>query len=313
MKLLAAGIFAILVFLMAGATVTASQATIPLSGTVFIGEQGLDIMATGARSGDRLVWYGPGGSTTSTPSAMITVSDPSDFYISPVMFSGKTGPWFLDNGSSVAFFVQEPQIAIRVFDLSAGFEVTKDTVWVPRGDSVGFQIDTNVAVLASRPGSSGAPVTIRIRGPSGVLYSAVSGYPLEDVLISSSPFSTGPVWFTGNYESGNYTIWAESTGNDMNDNYPAEGKTFSPKVTFLLQSVNPLITPEKTPVVTTVPTLPPTTLVTTVSTPVVETSPQTPAPTGPATPVPSTPTSGFSGAVAVLSLAAMLVPALLRR
>ncbi len=313
MKPLTGIIIVILVFMMASATVSASLADIPRSGTVFIGEQGLDITATGARSGDRLVWYGPGGSTSNAPAAVITVSDPADFYVSPVQFAGRTGAWFIETGNTLAFFVQEPQITLRVFDLSAGFEVTKDTIWVPRGDAVGFQIDTNIAVLAARPGSTGAPVTIRIRSPSGVMYSSVSGYQLEDILISSSPFSTGPVWYTGDYERGNYTVWTESTGNDMNDNYPAEGKTFSPKVTLLLQSVNPLITPEKTTVVTTIQTLPPTTLVTTVIPTPVETTLQTAAPTELPTTVPPTTAPGFSTGIAVLSLAAILVLALSRR
>jgi hypothetical protein len=144
------------------------------------------------------------------------------------------------------------------------------------------------------------------------MFSAVTGYQLEDILISSSPFSTGPVWFTGDYERGNYTVWAESTGNDMNDNYPREGKTISPKVTFLLQSVNPLITPEKTTVITTAPTLPPTTIVTTAPFTVVTTL-QAPPPTELPTTIPPTPTPGFSACIAVLSLVAVLALALSRR
>jgi len=294
--------------------VAADQATIPLSGTVFIGEQGLDITATGALSGARLVWYGTEGSISNAPSAVITVADPTDFYVSPALFTDKTGPWFIETGNTLAFFVQEPQIAIRVFDLSAGFEITKDTVWVPRGDAIGFQIDSSVAELAIRPGSSGAPVTIRIQGPSGVMYSTVDSYKLEDIIISSSPFSTGPVWSTGNFESGNYTVWAESTGNDMNDNYPSEGKTISSKVTFLLQSVNPLITPEKTTIITTSPTMPPTTILTTATAlTTVETTQQTPPPTELPTTITQTTIPGFSTLITVISLVAVLVIALSRR
>jgi len=314
MKLQLSGIIIFVVLLMFIVPIAADQATIPPSGTVFIGEQGLDITATGAVQGGRLVWYGPGGSITNAPSAVITVADPTDFYVSPVLFEDKTGPWFIETGNILAFYVQEPQIAIRVFDISAGFEVTKDTVWVPRGDAVGFQIDTSVSVLATRLGSSGAPVTIRIQGPSGVMYSAVDSFKLEDIMISSSPYSTGPVWFTGEYEGGNYTVWAESTGNDMNDNYPREGKTISSKVTFLLQSVNPLITPEKTTVITTIPTPPPTTLVPTATVPpTVETTLQNPPPTELPTTIPATPTPGFSAIIAVLSLTTVAVMALSRR
>jgi hypothetical protein len=314
MKLQLFGVIIFVVLLMFIVPAAADQATIPKSGTVFIGEQGLDITATGALQGVKLVWYGPGGSISNAPAAVMTVADPTDFYVSPVLFADKTGPWFIENGNTLAFYVQEPQIAIRVFDLSAGFEVTKNTVWVPRGDVVGFQIDTSVSVLATRPRSAGAPVTIRIQSPSGVMYSAVDSYKLEDIMISSSPFSTGPVWSTGDFEGGNYTVWAESTGNEMNDNYPQEGKTISSKVTFLLQNVNPLITSEKTTVITTIPTLTPTTMVTTATVPpTVETTLQTPPPTELPTTIPPATTPGFSAIIAVLSLAAVVVLTLSRR
>jgi hypothetical protein len=135
---------------------------------------------------------------------------------------------------------------------------------------------------------------VKIQSPSGVMYSAVDSFKLEDILITSSPYSTGPIWSTSGYEGGNYTVWAESTGNDMNDNYPQDGKTISSKVTFLLQNVNPLITPEKTTVITTITTLPPTTIVTTsIVPPTVETPVITSPPLENPTTIPSTQIPGF--------------------
>jgi hypothetical protein len=281
--------------------------TIPLSGTVFIGEQGLDISATGVPANTNIVWYGTGGTVGSAPAAVVSVGDPSDFYVSPVLFSGRTGAWFTETGTSPAFFVQEPQISIRVFDVSAGFEITTSTVWVPKGDTIGFQVDNNVYIIATRPGSAGAPITIKIRGPDGVEYSAVDSFSLTNILISSPTYMTGPVWNTGGFANGNYTVWAESTGNDMNDNYPQEGKTMSARVTFLLQSVNPLITPTLTP--TTRPTTLPTIATTRTTVPVtMETLPPATVPTTLPTTVPTTvlptTTPGFGWAVAVTSLGA---------
>jgi hypothetical protein len=286
----------------------AAENSIPPSGTVFLGEDGLDISATGVTANTNIVWYGTGGSIGSAPSAVVFVTDPASFYVSPALFSGKTGPWFTESGNNLAFYVQNPQISIRVFDITSGFEVTPSTVWVPKGDTIGFQVDNNVYVLASRPGSPGAPITIRIQGPNGIEYSAVDSFRLTDILISTATYMTGPVWYTGDYGNGNYTVWAESTGNDMNTNYPQEGQTISRKVTFLMQSTNPLITP--TTVRTTLPTTLPTTVTTTL--PTIPTTTLTLPPTSPTIPpttvpptTPPTTAPGFGMIIAVLSLGAV--------
>jgi PGF-CTERM protein len=302
---------------LAGAVVPviAAENTIPPSGTVFLGEDGLDITATGVTANTNIVWYGTGGSIGSAPSAVVFVTDPASFYVSPALFTGKTGPWFTETGNNLAFYVQNPQISIRVFDITSGFEVTPSTVWVPKGDTIGFQVDNNVYILANRPGSPGAPITIKIRGPDGIMYSAVDSFQLTDILISTPTYMTGPVWYTGDYGNGNYTVWTESTGNDMNTNYPQEGQTISTKVTFLMQSVNPLITPTTvrttlpttlptTTVRTTVPTIPPTTLTQP------PTSPSTPPTMIPTTAAPTT-TPGFGAIIAVVSMGAVAL--LLRR
>lgn len=235
------------------ASASAAENTILPSSTVFIGEDGLDISATGVVPNTNILWYGTSGTIGSVPSASVLVTDPTSFYVSPALFGGKTGAWFTENGNNLAFYVQNPQILLRVFDTTAGFEVTKSTTWVPKGDTIGFEIDNNVYVIANRPGSSGAPVTIRIRGPNGVEYSSVGSFQLTDIPVNSATYATGPVWFTGDFANGNYTVWAESTGNSMNTNYPQEGQTISAKVTFLMQSGNPLITPTTVRTTATVP------------------------------------------------------------
>jgi hypothetical protein len=294
--------------LSAPATVLAAVNTVPRAGTVFLGEQGLDITATGAISGSQIVWYGPGGSPTSVPAGTQTVDDPSDFYISSVLFGDKTGPWFITPGNSLAFYVQDPLIEIRVIDETRDFQITKDVTWIPKGDAVGFRIDTNVYEIAKRPGSPGAPVTIRIRDPDGVEYSSVDGYQLEDILLSGSPFQTGPVWYTGDYKSGKYTVWAESTGNDMDLNYKIEGKTVTAPVEFLLQSTNPLITPEPTTVTVTVQTtLPPATITTPLPTTVETISPVTSPVTETPTILPTTTTPGFGAALSLSALGAAIL------
>jgi hypothetical protein len=309
----------LIAFLSAPATVAAAENIVPRAGTVFLGEQGLDVSATGATSGSQIVWYGPSGSPASVPAATLTIDDPSDFYISPVQFSGRTGPWFNAQGNTLAFYVQDPLIEIRVIDETRDFQITSDVTWIPKGDVVGFRIDTNVYEIAKRPGSPGAPVTIRIRGPGGVEYSSLDGYHLEDIMISGSPFQTGPVWFTSDYERGNYTVWAESTGNDMDINYKHEGKTVTAPVEFLLQSTNPLITPE--PSITTLVTVPstsaPATIPATINTPpsttTVAVSPVTSTVTESMTTLSPTTAPGFGATISLTALAACFLVLFKRR
>ncbi len=211
----------------------ADEYTIPSSGTVFIGEENLDISASGATAGASLVWYGPGGKVSNAPAAQVTVADPLDFYVSSVIFGGKTGPWFLLPGNSVAFYVEEPALEIRVVDYSSDFVVSSSSSWVPKGDSAGFRIETNMWVMAQRPDCDGAPMSIRLTGPGNVKYSSLGGYSLQDIVVSSTPYETGPVWNTGSseYPSGNYTVYLDTDPKD------------SQKVTFLVQKDNPLIKP----------------------------------------------------------------------
>ena len=100
--------------------------------------------------------------------------------------------------------------------------------------------------MANR-GVSGAPVTIHIQAPDGSEYSSVSGNSLIDIPVSTASYSTGPIWSTGSYTSGTYTIWAECNANSMNDNYGAVGKSQSAQKQMLLQSINPLITSSVSP------------------------------------------------------------------
>ena len=97
--------------------VMAALNTIPSGGTAFIGEQGLDITQTGATSGGTLAWYsGSSNVGSGAPTATVVVDDASSFYIAPSTFSGKTGAWYLFPQKSLAFYVQDPSLNIRIFD-----------------------------------------------------------------------------------------------------------------------------------------------------------------------------------------------------
>jgi hypothetical protein len=64
--------------------VHAAISDIPAGGTVFIGEEGLDITACGVGTGDTLGWF-PAGATPATgnPGMTIQVSDATSFYVEP--------------------------------------------------------------------------------------------------------------------------------------------------------------------------------------------------------------------------------------
>jgi hypothetical protein len=144
----------------------------------------------------------------------------------------------------IAFNVADPQLSIKVIDPVIPGDRTND--WVPTGDPVYFEIDSNLYNANQR--GSGAPVTIHVQAPGGNEYSQLAGSTrsLTDVPITTNPFLTNSVgirWNTGDplYAQGTYTIWAECTLNGMKDNYPVTGKSISSTITVLDQDVNPLI------------------------------------------------------------------------
>jgi len=287
--------------------VIAAINTVPLGGTAFIGEQGLDILATGVTTGSTIAWFGNANVQTGAPATTYLVDDAGNYYISPSAFTGKTGPWFTFPGRKLAFYVEEPSLTLQIYDESLDFQVVGTTRWVPKGDSIGFRIVSNIYQMKNRPGVPGAPVTIRIRSPDGAEYSSVSGNSLVDIPVGTSPYSDGPVWDTGSYPSGTYSVWAECNANSMNDNYNVPGKTITPvepQGNLLIQSVNPLISSSLAlstgvPVQTTMPvpvttrapvSLPVTTIATPAMTLVVTSPPTSPTipPTQPPAPAATT-------------------------
>jgi hypothetical protein len=238
----------ILTLIVAGPT-SADVTQVPKGGTVYLGEEDLNIRQTGVVSGSQIGYFGPGVSTSGTSPTYITVvEDAAAFYVSPVIFRDKIGAWYTLPGRDLAFYVVDPQIALRVYDETVDTEVTGR--WAPWGDILSFRIESNLYDMGDRPGCAGAPVTIRIRGPGGEEFSSVtdaggSTHSLTDIPVSTSSTSTGPIWYTGGYEQGNYTVWAECNANRMNDNYGEVGKTTTSAPSggdLLVQGINPLIT-----------------------------------------------------------------------
>jgi len=324
-----------LVFCPVSAAVAIS--TISAGNTVFVGEQGLDIRA--AMDGDStLGWWASGAAiSSSSPDKTISVSNPGSFSIYPSDFQSYTGSWYHLSGpntpNGTAFTVADPYIDIRIEDTTVSTDVTNK--WVPTDDELRFRIDTNFVQMLQRAGVNSVPVTIRVRGPDGTLFSGLTSKSgqttsLVDYGLTTSPQYTGAIWGTSNramYPPGTYSVWVECNVNSIKDNYGQTGKAVSPTVTVLNQDQNPLIgnkgyvtnpttstpvatTRTPTPTVTTVVTTSPP--LTTVSTPVTTVTAESPAPastlpeTSSAPSVPTTHTPGFGTGLAALSLCACL-------
>jgi hypothetical protein len=221
--------------------------SIPAGGTIFVGEEMLDISAAGIGPGSQIAWWAPGSSVDETPFDSITVSDPTRFSALSSSFSGREGVWYSTVGKNPVFTIKQPKISIRISDTVSVFDATGK--WLPKGHIASFQIETNLHEMRSRPGVSGAPMDIIITSPNGASYSAVSGplgsFSLTGIPVMSSLYDTGPVWYTGGIESGTYSLRAECTANRINSNNPLEGAGVSSTVTVLIQDINPLISASK--------------------------------------------------------------------
>jgi len=213
-----------------GAPAAAGIADVPRGGTVFVGEQGLNITATGIVPGGQIARFGSGGNVqTDAPSDMVVISDPASFYVVPGTFASATGAWYTWPGRELAFIVKDPTLQVRVINTRTGREPGTNVV---SGDPLGFRIETNLYAIAQRPGVSGAPVTIHVRDPTGAEFTSLVGpegttVSLVDIPVNTSVHETGPVWDTDtkHYRAGTYEVWADCNANRIRDNYDEVGKT----------------------------------------------------------------------------------------
>ena len=216
--------------------------TVPPGGTVFIGEENLDISGSGVSPGSQLAWWAPGTSLDETPADTVTVSSPTSFSALSASFSGREGIWYSLAGKTPVMKIKKPKMRVKITDTTSDFDATGK--WLPRGHLASFQIESNLYELKSRGGLTGAPVDIIIISPDKTEYSAVSGpsgsFSLTGIPVSSALYDTGPVWNTGGTEAGTYTIQAKCTANELDSNSADPGTGVSEEVTVLIQDINPL-------------------------------------------------------------------------
>jgi hypothetical protein len=242
--------------------VAAAITDVPAGGTVFIGEQGLTIAATGVTAGSQIARFGSGGNVqTDAPSDLVTISDPNSFIVLPSTFGGGAGAWYTWPGRQLAFIVKDPSLQVRVLNDRTGREVGSGFV---SGDQLRFRIETNLYSMSQRTGVVGAPITIHVRDPSGAEFTSLENAAgvttsLVDIPVNVSVYETGPVWTTETtrYRAGTYEVWADCNANGMKDNYNEVGKTTTRTATGAVQiggTSGPSITVSGTTTATVSPT-----------------------------------------------------------
>ncbi|MFH0968207.1 MAG: DUF3821 domain-containing protein, partial [Methanobacteriota archaeon] len=159
-------------------------------------------------------------------------------------------------GKKSAFKVEDPFLKVDLME--NGIDTEPDSI--KRGNLVSFQISTNLAGLSQRPGSSGAIVTLNLTGPNETIYHTLtstrtSEFNLDKIYVYTTPYDTGAVWDTADskeFPDGEYTLSAITNVNQINENNPESGATYTEKRTYTLgkTEVKPgkteTIKPEKT-------------------------------------------------------------------
>ena len=226
-------LFAIIAGCFGSTSVLADVSVIPEGGTVFVGEEGIDVSAYGMSDGTQIAWWAPGSKRDGEPTRTEIISNVHSYYIIPAVFDDAIGRWYTYPEKQPVFTVSQPHLELQVWDTVSDFDATNR--WLPRGHTAAFRIISNLESMAAR--GSGAPVTIKIENPSGVELTAVNGFSLTNIPITQQIYFSGGVWSTGQYESGTYTLWAEATANSLSDNNP---QAVSEKIAVTIQGTNPL-------------------------------------------------------------------------
>ncbi|HWQ68040.1 MAG TPA: DUF3821 domain-containing protein [Methanospirillum sp.] len=216
-------IIIIVLLLLPVLSVSATMTQIPAGGEVFLGEEGLDISSAVWFPYDSIAYYPPGSSPGRDVPLDIRKVETRGFAASPSLYGERLGTWYQwDNrrgiAGTVAFTIREPRATIRIIDRNTLQELGDGVV--ARGTGLLFQLDSNLASVARRPGYNPAIdgiIDILIISPGGGTLSAVvtrSGGQVSMTRMTSwnslqtlpSPDTGG--WDTGASDSGGSTLYA---------------------------------------------------------------------------------------------------------
>ena len=241
-------------------------------GDVFLGEKNLDV-TDALGNAKQIAWWQPGtNSDTEQPADIEAVTEAGTFYVSPDIFVGKTGIWYQWNGAasgnetakgSPAFNVKEPSLSLRVWDSTAGEDVSGKAI--PVGNYANFVVESNMQSISTRAGYAAAdgPFKIKVKTADGGVYQQLVGnngkeYPLSAQTVNQqlwywvgegndhSKYAKNDGWNTAAedqnnnrlYKAGVYTVWVECNANKMKDQYKApDGSDYTGKTISAVKSV----------------------------------------------------------------------------
>lgn len=233
------GLFLIVTLVLTMMVLPASAAfqQIANQGTVFIGEEGLDItVAMNVTASESIViaHYEPGQGFDETP--ITKTVDPTYFNVIDQIYKDNTGIWYFWDGSAVDktryIRVEKPTISVKL--RSNDNDVTGKSV--VRGTDIDFRVDTNMYEVISRPHETtdSYPFAIKVESPTGVVYTqlyidntnakSLTSLDVDKSVWKWSEFAGG-AWETNSkdgansrYIAGKYRVSAECTVNDIDDN-----------------------------------------------------------------------------------------------
>lgn len=237
----------LLILLIFPAVNAGSLQTIPSGGTVFVGEQGLNVTA-GLMPGTLVSWYSGSQQAGKVPATVnYTIGDPGNFNVNPEIFRDYLGKWYVGNTTAVAFTVADPTLDLKIWDQQNQTDVSGQTI--QPGDYINFRIDSNLDVIPKQRNITDGFLAISVRNSAGNYYSQMkqdsnTTLYLIPLSVNATPFwwvqqTSGPYgWNTGAklqsgdhfYSDGSYSISVDLTPlNSIRKTYDVVGKTKSVK------------------------------------------------------------------------------------
>ena len=234
---------------------SAAYQSIANRGTVFIGEEGLDITEAVNQTTETctIAHYIPGQRFDETP--LTRTVDPSNFNVIDTIYLDNSGIWYYWDGAvdkEHYIRVEEPTIVVKIRNYANSNDVTGKSV--VRGTDIDFRVETNMYEILSRPDADTTyPFNLKVESPDGVVYTSLYIDNTNTAMLTSLPVATsvwkwsdfaGGAWETNSkdgtntrYVAGKYQVRAECTANNIDD-YNDDAKSGSVYVTIAADSLD---------------------------------------------------------------------------
>ncbi len=195
--------------------------TINKGATVFIGEQGLNVVPAQTYfaydAPTSIGWWASAADIGKTsPTATVALTSPASFLVSYAAFGSYYGNWYALNGttgavnqSTVFMIVKDPQLSVDVWDYSqnakqGGLAVSGKSV--VQGDILGFKIGTNMDTAISQPNLRTKTVAAEVTGWADIKLKTEQGN-IFNKLIASDGAAIG---LTGQSINTPSWLWADN-------------------------------------------------------------------------------------------------------